>query len=137
MRYLVVQIILCVFFSGCATIVSKTHYRVPVNCNERNAVVKIYKGNRYIRTVVGPTQVKLSARGGFFSPATYDFEFLKDGYSSDRRTLRAELDPWYLGNVIFGGLGLVGMCLIDPATGAMWKLDEDDGVYGNIVPIRE
>ena len=135
MRYLVVQIILSVFFSGCATIVSKTHYRVPVNCNERNAVVKIYKDNRCIRTVIGPTQVELCARGGFFSPAKYYFEFLKEGYSSDRQTLRAELDPWYIGNVIFGGL--VGLCLIDPATGAMWKFDEDDGVYGNIVPIRE
>ena len=135
MRCLVVQIILSVFLSGCATIVSNTHYRVPVNCNERNAVVKIYKGDRYIRTLVGPTQVKLSARGGFFSPATYYFEFLKEGYSSDRQTLRAELDLWYIGNVIFGGL--IGLCLIDPATGAMWKFDEDDGVYGNIVPIRE
>jgi hypothetical protein len=32
---------------------------------------------------------------------------------------------WYLfGNVVFGGL--IGILIVDPATGAMWALDVDD-----------
>jgi len=39
--------------------------------------------------------------------------------------LSAEFDASYLGNICFGGLGLIGFLLIDPATGAMWQLDRE------------
>ncbi len=36
--------------------------------------------------------------------------------------LEATLDGWYIGNIIFGGL--IGFLIVDPLTGAMWKLPE-------------
>jgi hypothetical protein len=35
----------------------------------------------------------------------------------------AGLNGWYLGNLLFGGL--VGLLVVDPATGAMFRLPED------------
>lgn len=31
-----------------------------------------------------------------------------------------KLNGWYFGNIIFGGA--IGMLVVDPATGAMWKI---------------
>ncbi len=47
-----------------------------------------------------------------------------EGYSNStgRTTLSAGLDGWYIGNILFGGL--IGMLIVDPATAAMWKLDD-------------
>ena len=32
------------------------------------------------------------------------------------------MDPWYAGNIVFGGI--IG-ALVDPAAGAMWKLPKE------------
>ena len=34
----------------------------------------------------------------------------------------SSLSGWYWGNIVFGGL--IGMLIVDPATGAMYKLPE-------------
>ncbi|MBQ3909446.1 MAG: hypothetical protein II746_09640, partial [Bacteroidaceae bacterium] len=44
-----------------------------------------------------PSCVVLSARGGFFWPETYRFEFFKDGFSMDIQEITASLDPWWYG----------------------------------------
>jgi hypothetical protein len=37
--------------------------------------------------------------------------------------LKASMNPWYIGNIIFGGL--IGLVIVDPLTGAMWTLDSE------------
>ena len=69
-----------------------------------------------------PTTLTLSARRGFFQGARYTIEVSQDGYTTGRATLSADLDAWYIGNILFGGV--LGLLIIDPATSAMWKLDE-------------
>ena len=81
-----------------------------------------------IHRALTPTTVTLDASTGFFSPARYTFIFEKDGYNSTSASLSAGLDGWYIGNILFGGL--IGMVIVDPATGAMWRLG--DTVYGNL-----
>jgi len=34
--------------------------------------------------------------------------------------VRADIDGWYFANILFGGL--IGMLIVDPITGKMWKL---------------
>jgi len=34
------------------------------------------------------------------------------------------LSGWYWGNILFGGL--IGVLIVDPITGKMWKLPTDD-----------
>jgi hypothetical protein len=42
-----------------------------------------------------------------------------------------KLDGWYIGNIVFGGL--IGMLIVDPATGAMWKI-ENEHISENLQP---
>jgi hypothetical protein len=43
------------------------------------------------------------------------------------------MDGWYLGNIVFGGL--VGLLVVDPLTGAMWKLDPT--MNADLTPLAE
>ena len=38
-------------------------------------------------------------------------------------SMSARLNAWYWGNILFGGL--IGWLIVDPATGAMWKLKDE------------
>ncbi|GIV03755.1 MAG: hypothetical protein KatS3mg015_2585 [Fimbriimonadales bacterium] len=108
---------------GCASIVSKSMYPVTVDSNPTGAnVVITNKSGTRIFEGRTPTTLALSASNGFFSPAEYHIEASMEGYDTARATLTAGLDGWYIGNILFGGL--IGMLIVDPATGAMWKLGE-------------
>ena len=58
----------------------------------------------------------------------YTVTFKKEGYDAHSATIKRGLDGWYiLGNLVFGGV--IGYLIVDPATGAMWKLEEKVSVY--------
>ncbi len=78
-----------------------------------------------------PTTVTLSASHGYLDPARYDLQFEKDGYHSSKTTLTANIEPWYFGNLVLGGL--VGLLVVDPLTGSMWKLESS--AYGHLYPL--
>lgn len=109
--------------SGCASIVSKSQYPVTINSTPPGATVLIknQKGLEMHKAQT-PTTITLDAGAGYFSKARYTLEFQKDGYQNSTSTITAELDPWYFGNIIFGGL--IGLALVDPITGAMWQVDD-------------
>jgi hypothetical protein len=46
-------------------------------------------------------------------------------FAYDNKTVPVQfkLDGWYFGNILLGGV--IGMLIIDPATGAMYKLDTE------------
>ncbi len=44
-----------------------------------------------------------------------------DGYESKIIPINCSINGWYFGNIIFGGL--IGLIIVDPATGAMYRLD--------------
>ena len=111
-----------IFVSGCASIVSKSRYPVNINSNPTGASVTIKnKWGHDLQRVTTPSVVMLDAGDGFFSRARYQIQFEKEGYQPMTAFLSADLSGWYWGNLIFGGL--LGMLIVDPATGAMWKLD--------------
>ncbi len=124
-------LLVSIICGGCASIVSKSVYPVTVNSNQPGATVVV--SNKYgveIQRSTTPATLSLPASAGFFSPAGYKFKFEKEGYSPDSMSISANVDPWYVGNIIFGGL--IGLLIVDPATGAMWKLDGT--IYGNLSP---
>lgn len=43
------------------------------------------------------------------------------GYADRLIPVNCTLDGWYFGNLLFGGF--IGMLIVDPATGAMYKLE--------------
>jgi hypothetical protein len=49
--------------------------------------------------------------------------YTKNGYDTKTVPVEFKLDGWYFGNILLGGL--IGMLIIDPATGAMYKLETE------------
>ena len=115
---------------GCASIVSRDRYDIPLHANEP-ALVEIRSGDELKTVVTAPATVTLDSGAGFFTRAKYTFTFKKDGYPDVVKKRNAYLNGWYFGNIIFGGL--IGILIVDPATGAMWRLDENPlGVQYNM-----
>ena len=107
------------FATGCASIISKSEYGVNVNSDPQGQRFEIKnEAGRHIHTGETPETVTLDAGAGFFDGERYTL-------STDGSTviLDSVIDGWYFGNLIFGGI--LGMLIIDPATGAMYSLPEE------------
>ena len=110
--------------NSCASIVSKSNYPISINSTPSDAKIsitnkkgiEIYKGTT-------PANLKLKSGAGFFSKASYQVKFEKNGYETKIVPINFKLDGWYIGNIIFGGV--IGFLIVDPATGAMYKLDTE------------
>ncbi len=110
--------------SGCASIISDSSYPVTINSSPDGASFRIVNTKNGMDVMKGetPATISLGSSSGYFSRATYSVEFDKPGYNSQSFVLESSIDGWYFGNILLGGL--IGMLIVDPATGAMWKLDE-------------
>jgi len=115
-----------VFLQSCASIVSDSKYPVTIQSTPEGANIKITsQHNDNIQAGVTPMTVTLPTKCsqcGFFGGENYTVTFSKEGYSPRTVEIQRNVDGWYvLGNLVFGGL--IGWLIVDPATGAMWKLD--------------
>ncbi|WP_371372806.1 hypothetical protein [Thalassotalea aquiviva] len=109
--------------SGCSSIVSKSEYAVAINSvPEGSAFVITNRSGQKVESGVTPSTVTLKSSAGFFKGETYTVIVKKDGYSDKNYTLTSTVDGWYFGNILVGGL--IGMLIVDPATGAMYSLPE-------------
>lgn len=115
--------------AGCASIVSKSNWPVNVTSSppECRVTLKDKRGMEIFRGTT-PTVITLPSSSGFFSGADYSLVFEKEGFEPVTVTLSSELNPWYIGNILFGGI--IGFLVVDPATGAMFKLPEH--VHGSL-----
>ena len=111
-------------FSSCASIVSKSTYSFTINSSPNDASVSITDKKGY-EIFVGntPAVAQLKAGSGFFSKAEYQVKISTPGYDTQIIPVTFSLDGWYFGNILLGGL--IGMLIVDPATGAMWKIDRN------------
>ena len=121
--YKLLGVLLGLVALGCASIVSKSTYPVTFDSNPTGATIVI-SDIRGVRVFEGTTPITLtlSAKNGYFSRASYTVEASLEGYNQGVITLYARLAGWYIGNLLIGGL--IGFVVIDPLTGAMWKLDD-------------
>ncbi len=109
--------------ASCASILSKSTYPVTFDTNPSGANIVINdQDGKAVFAGVAPTTLSLSASAGFFSGARYKLVASLPGYQSASGELVAGLDGWYIGNIILGGL--IGLLIVDPLTGAMFKLDD-------------
>ncbi|WP_430399086.1 hypothetical protein [Flavobacterium sp.] len=113
-----------ILLSSCASIVSKSSYPITINSapSEAQIVIKDKKGVE-IFSGQTPATLKLKSGSGFFGKARYQVTFTKKGYNTKTVPVEFKLDGWYFGNLLLGGV--LGMLIIDPATGAMYKLDTE------------
>ena len=110
--------------SGCASIVGDSSYPVAVSSTPGGASfeIKDSRGN-LVHSGTTPATVSLKSGEGYFDGAEYTIAFKKDGYEAQQITLDSSVSGWYWGNILFGGV--IGLFVVDPLTGAMYKLPEE------------
>ncbi len=110
---------------GCASIVAKTMHPVTVNSRPDQAdIIIVDETGKTVYTGKTPTTVTLLGGDGYFHGKDYTITFSKTGFEKHVVTIQRDVSAWYiLGNILFGGL--IGWFIVDPATGAMWTLQED------------
>ena len=108
---------------GCASIISDSSYPVAMTSSPSGATFEIRnESGAIVHQGTTPNTVTLKAGDGFFSGAHYSVRYKKDGYSDQNGSINPSVDGWYVANIIFGGV--IGLLIVDPATGAMYKLPE-------------
>jgi hypothetical protein len=113
----------CLGMTACCSIVSKSSYPVTISSNPPGASFTLKKANGLaMSTGVTPATITLNSSDGYFQPAKYIVEFTRKGVTQTV-PLNASINGWYFGNLLFGGI-IIGMLIVDPATGAMWRLDD-------------
>ena len=69
-----------------------------------------------------PNFTVIKKSDGYFSGESYNLVFEKDGYIPQTKVIESHVNGWYaFGNFFFGGL--IGWLLVDPISGAMYKLE--------------
>lgn len=112
---------------SCATIMGKNS---PETLNIRSTpdsgdVVIIDEGGTKIFEGKTPTIVSLEKKRGYFRGKKYTVKISKSGYAEQTVTVDTKVNGWYIGgNLLLGGL--IGWLIVDPATGAMWRLDTNE-----------
>ena len=114
-------VILCAsVLGGCASIVSKSNYPVAINSNPSGVdfYVTNFGGTR-VHSGTTPATVTLSTKRGYFKSQAYTIHLEPVGAPKKEYAIRTSTDGWYFGNLLLGGI--IGMLIVDPLTGAMFK----------------
>lgn len=112
---------------GCASIVGDSSYPVAIKSSPEGATFEVRDSSgKVLHTGTTPGTVTLKSGDGYFSGAQYTIAFNKEGHEPNEVKLDSSLSGWYWGNILFGGL--IGMLIVDPITGAMYKLPEGTSV---------
>lgn len=108
---------------GCASILGDSQYPVAVSSAPAGASFEVTdKNGQVVHSGNTPSTVTLKSGNGYFSGQTYQLKFKKEGYPDKTVELDSGLSGWYWGNLLIGGF--IGMLIVDPLTGAMYKLPE-------------
>ncbi len=86
-------------------------------------ITDVAAGKSIVKTKT-PHTAALERGDGYFQKKYYDITLSKEGYVTEKVSIAPELNPWYIGNLFFGGI--LGMVIVDPLTGSMWTLYEKD-----------
>lgn len=94
---------------------------VSIKTNPPGAHVSVAdKKGREVASLTTPCVANLKRSSNFLVGASYVATIDKPGYQKQEVAIKPTLNPWYLGNVLIGGL--VGILVVDPITGAMFSL---------------
>ena len=112
--------------SNCATIMRDNVEPITLNASPTKVDIKIVDKNG-ITVFEGqtPTTINLkTSADGYFNPQHYTVYARKDGYEDYQTHIDYHVSGWYWANIIFGGL--IGMLIIDPISGDMYYLEQDN-----------
>lgn len=115
--------------SGCASIFNGQTQAVSIRSEPDGASISVTnRAGEKIHTGVTPVTLTLKRGAGYFKSEVYTVHLAKEGYAARELTVTANVNGWYIGNIVFGGL--VGMLAVDPLTGAMYSFP--DSVSGTL-----
>lgn len=108
--------------SSCASIVHGPTQTVDFTSQPSGATITI-DGKEYGKT---PQAIELKRngreKGDEPGKQMYDVKVALDGYYPYELKIKREMDEWFLGNILFGGL--IGI-IVDASNGSMYKLTPD------------
>jgi hypothetical protein len=114
-------LIVPLIFTGCASIIDGGSKSVQINSNPEGAKVTISnRAGKKVSVQTTPAIVTLERSSGYFRGEDYKLVFEEAGYHPYEMHVTSSIDGWYFGNILFGGL--IGMLIVDPATGDMFTL---------------
>lgn len=111
---------------SCASIFSGGPKTLPIMSEPDEAdceVIDIRTGNTILKTKT-PYTATLQPSAGFFKGAKYRIRLSKAGYLPQEQQIDSSINGWYFGNILFGGI--IGLLIVDPATGAMWTINDEN-----------
>jgi hypothetical protein len=112
-----------VFLSSCASIVSSRQIVTQIDSTPSKLSYKVKDADgAVVSEGITPSSATLNRSTGYFKPGKYTVEISKKGKVVGKETITATLNGWYFGNIAFGGL--IGMLIVDPLTGAMFRMPE-------------
>lgn len=104
-----------IMFSGCATILGGGNQQiVSVNSSKPLKGEMKYADGSGLQHFTAPATLSVERR-------SKDIVLTSSDGSFDTKTVEADINPWFFGNIIFGGL--IGSTT-DSVGGAAWKYEE-------------
>ncbi len=116
----------CICFYGCAFFIKGADpVSVQVLSSTKGASCDVYskQTDDKIATITTPATVLLKKKQGYFLSPTYKINCILQNYQAQEALIEGSLTGWYMGNILFFPIGLVGMFVVDPMSGAMWTLE--------------
>lgn len=108
--------------TSCASIIHGSSQSVTFNSQPPGATITI-DGKEYGKT---PQTISLKRKGRVkgenSSKKSYDVKVFLEGYYSYDIKINREMDGWFIGNILFGGI--IGI-IVDASNGSMYKLTPD------------
>ncbi len=124
------------FLSSCATIVSSNQIVTRIDSSPSKLAYKVKDHNgSVVSEGVTPSSATLNRSPSYFKSGKYTVEISKNGKVVATETVTASLNGWYFGNILFGGL--IGMLIVDPISGAMYRMPESVTVNASSVTAIE
>ena len=122
---LVIIITSSAFLTSCASIVSRNKWPLAVDSKPEGVHVSI-TNKKGMEVFTGKTPVVTTLKSGssFFGKESYVVALTYKGTETRKINVECKVNGWYFGNLLIGGL--IGMLIVDPATGAMYRLESKD-----------
>lgn len=120
MKRVITALLAASILPGCASIFSGTTQEVSIRTTPgaRYTITNSYGSQ--VASGTGEGSANLVRGVSYFSPHAYKLRVSKEGYQARSLDIEPGMNPWYFANLLIGGV--VGMLIVDPLTGAMFKL---------------